>query len=135
LFGVPTSIKDNVEMEGTVATVGLSARANRINKADSPMIRCIKNSGMIPFIKTNIPQLAFNFDSNNPLWGRALNPWNKNKSVGGSSGGEGAVLAGGVSPIGIGNDMGGSVRIPSHFCGVSGLMPSAHRLPVMGCFT
>jgi Asp-tRNA(Asn)/Glu-tRNA(Gln) amidotransferase A subunit family amidase len=87
LFGVPISIKDNLEMKSTAATIGLSSRANIINEEDSPHIVCIKNSGMIPFIKTNLPQLAFNFDSNNFLWGRALNPWNHNKSVGGSSGG------------------------------------------------
>lgn len=83
---------------------------------------------MIPLIKTNLPQLAFNFDTNNFLWGRCLNPWNKKKSVGGSSGGQAASLAAGISPIGIGNDMGGSIRIPAQFCGVSGLMPSANRL-------
>ncbi len=122
-------------MQGTVATVGLSARAFKTCEHDSSLILCIKNNGMIPFIKTNLPQLAFNFDSNNYLWGRCLNPWNHKKSVGGSSGGEGAALASGVSPIGVGNDMGGSIRIPSQFCGVSGLMPSAHRLGTMGAFT
>jgi fatty acid amide hydrolase len=74
-------------MESTASTIGLSARANNISKTDSPHIICIKNSGMIPFMKTNLPQLAFAFDSNNFLWGRTLNPWNQNKSVGGSSGG------------------------------------------------
>jgi Asp-tRNA(Asn)/Glu-tRNA(Gln) amidotransferase A subunit family amidase len=122
-------------MKSTSATIGLSCRANIINEEDSPHIVCIKNSGMIPFIKTNLPQLAFNFDSNNFLWGRTLNPWNHNKSVGGSSGGEGASLAAGISPIGVGNDMGGSLRIPAQFCGISALMPSPHRLPEMGIFT
>lgn len=135
LFGVPISIKDNIEMKSTSSTVGLSSRANIIQEEDSPHIVCIKNSGMIPFIKTNLPQLAFNFDSNNFLWGRTLNPWNHNKSAGGSSGGEAAALASGISPIGVGNDMGGSIRIPVHFCGVSGLMPTPRRLPQMGAFT
>lgn len=128
---MPISIKDNIEMEGTVSSIGLSARANNVCKSDSPHIVCIKNSGMIPFIKTNLPQLAFAFDSNNFLWGRTLNPWNKNKSAGGSSGGEGAALAAGVSPIGLANDQGGSIRIPAQFCGVSGLMPSQGRLPII----
>ena len=61
LFGVPISIKDNIEMESTAATVGLSCRANNVNDQDSPHIVCIKNSGMIPFVKTNMPQLSFNF--------------------------------------------------------------------------
>ena len=84
---MPVSIKDNIEMKSTVATVGLSYRANKVNEHDSPHIVCIKNSGMIPFVKTNLPQLAFNFDSNNFLWGKVLNPWNHKKTAGGSSGG------------------------------------------------
>jgi len=96
------------------------------------MVKCLKNSGVIPFVKTNLPQLAFNFDSVNYLWGRTLNPWNKKKSAGGSSGGEGASIASRVSPIGIGNDQAGSIRIPSQFNGVFGLMPSPDRLPING---
>jgi len=95
----------------------------------------MKNSGMIPFVKTNLPQLAFAFDSHNFLWGRVLNPWNHNKSAGGSSGGEGASLATGISSIGLANDQGGSIRIPSHFCGVSGLLPSVSRLHSFGSET
>ena len=87
---------------------------------------------MIPFIKTNLPQLAFNFDCANYLWGRTLNPWNTKKSAGGSSGGEGAGIAARVTPIGIGNDMGGSIRIPSAFNGVYGLMCGGDRLPFNG---
>jgi len=74
-------------MEGTSSTVGLTIRANKIDNEDCLLVKAIKRSGMIPFIKTNLPQLAMNFDSNNFLWGRSLNPWNKKKSVGGSSGG------------------------------------------------
>lgn len=92
---------------------------------------CVKNSGLIPFVKTNLPQIALNFDTNNFLWGRCLNPWNNNKSAGGSSGGEGAIVAAKISPIGIGNDMLGSIRIPSSFNGVFGLMSSPGRLPLM----
>lgn len=73
--------------------------------------------------------MAFNFDSFNFLWGRTLNPWNVKKSAGGSSGGEGASIAARTSPIGIGNDMAGSIRIPAAFNGVFGLCPSADRLP------
>ena len=95
----------------------------------------LKHTGQIPFIKTNLPQLAFNFDSTNFLWGRTLNPWNHKKSAGGSSGGEGAAVAARVSPIGIGNDMAGSIRIPAAFNGVFGFMPSADRLPFWGQIT
>ncbi|MFM7851152.1 MAG: amidase family protein, partial [Flammeovirgaceae bacterium] len=96
---------------------------------------CIKNSGMIPFVKTNLPQLALTYDSNNFVWGNTLNSWNKNKSAGGSSGGEGAAIGARISPIGVGNDMLGSVRIPATFNGVVGLLSSPGRLPVMGSTT
>jgi Asp-tRNA(Asn)/Glu-tRNA(Gln) amidotransferase A subunit family amidase len=135
LFGVPISIKDNIELEGTTSTVGLTIRANDIKKEDNLLSQAIKASGMIPFVKTNLPQLALNFDSNNFLWGRSLNPWNNKKSVGGSSGGEAAALAARVSLIGIGNDIGGSLRIPAAFCGVTSLMPGPGRLPKMGFYT
>lgn len=74
-------------MKGTHSTIGVTIRATRVDKEDCATIKCIKHSGMIPFIKTNLPQLAFNFDTNNFLWGRTLNPWNVKKSPGGSSGG------------------------------------------------
>ena len=135
LFGVPTSIKDNIDMEGTCSTIGITVRAERPFKEDCATIKCVKHTGQIPFMKTNLPQLAFNFDSNNFLWGRTLNPWNHKKSAGGSSGGEGAAVAARISPIGIGNDMAGSIRIPAAFNGVFGLMPSADRLPFWGQVT
>jgi Asp-tRNA(Asn)/Glu-tRNA(Gln) amidotransferase A subunit family amidase len=129
LFGIPTSIKENIDMENTRSTLGVTIRADRFVKEDCATIKCMKFTGLIPFIKTNLPQLAFNFDCNNFLWGRALNPWNPKKSPGGSSGGEGAAIAARISPVGIGNDMAGSIRIPAAFNGVCGLCPSADRLP------
>lgn len=125
------SIKDNIELKGTRSTIGLTTRANTIINEDCGIMVCVKNSGMIPFVKTNLPQIALNFDSNNFLWGLCTNPWNKTKSAGGSSGGEGAIVAAKISPIGIGNDMLGSVRIPAAFNGVFGLMSSPGRLPLM----
>jgi Asp-tRNA(Asn)/Glu-tRNA(Gln) amidotransferase A subunit family amidase len=113
----------------------LTSRANTIIKKDCPLIIAIKNAGMIPFIKTNLPQLAMNFDSNNFLWGRACNPWNKNKSVGGSSGGEAAALAARMSLIGVGNDIGGSLRIPAAFCGIASLLSGQGRIPMMNSVT
>jgi fatty acid amide hydrolase len=118
-------------MKGTRSTIGLTIRANDIKTEDNCIIKCVKNSGMIPYMKTNLPQIALNYDSSNFLWGRTLNPWNQNKSAGGSSGGEAASIAARVSPIGIGNDMLGSIRIPASFNGVCGLMVSVGRLPTM----
>lgn len=118
-------------MQGTRSTIGLTIRADKFKTEDNCIIQCVKNSGMIPYMKTNLPQIALNYDSSNFLWGRTLNPWNQNKSAGGSSGGEAASIAARVSPIGIGNDMLGSIRIPVAFNGVCGLMVSVGRLPAM----
>ena len=122
-------------MSGTRSSIGLSARLNTVNNSDCGIIHCIKNSGMIPFIKTNLPQIALSYDSNNFAWGTVLNPWNKKKCAGGSSGGEGSAVGARISPLGIGNDMLGSVRIPSTFNGLVGLLSSAGRLPVLGSTT
>jgi len=131
-YGIPISIKDNIDMAGTRTTVGMSCRANRFVEKDCSLIRCIKNSGMIPFVKTNVPQLIMVFDSTNELWGRVLNPWNQKRTPGGSSGGEAAAIAARISPIGIGNDIGGSVRIPASCCGIVSMLPSTGRIPFMG---
>jgi fatty acid amide hydrolase len=83
---------------------------------------------MIPFARTNVPQLAMTFACNNYLWGRTLNPWNKERSVGGSSGGEAGLISSRCSPIGIGTDFGGSLRIPASFCGLYTLKSGKNRL-------
>lgn len=132
LYGIPISIKDNIDMKGLKTTYGATERLKDEVEKDAPLVKCIKNSGMIPFMKTNIPQLAMCFDTYNPIYGRALNPWDNHRSAGGSSGGTSAATAARVSPIGIGNDMAGSIRIPSHFCGLCGLMTSPRRWPKMG---
>jgi len=96
---------------------------------DSGLIRCIKDTGAIPFVKTNVPDSLLSFESYNDVWGRTTNPHNKGYSPGGSTGGESALLAAGGSIIGIGiirgfislmsgTDVAGSVRIPAHFCGI-----------------
>ena len=135
LFGVPVSVKDNIEMEGTVSSFGLIARSNIPIPDDSPMVVCLKHSGMIPFVKTTLPQYGFSFESLSKVWGRCLNPWNENKTPGGSSSGEAAAVAARVSPIGFGNDMAGSLRIPAHCCGVYGFMVGVNRFPKLNAFT
>lgn len=91
-------------------------------------MKCLKNSGAIPFVKTNLPQLGMTIETNNFLWGRTLNPWNTGRAVGGSSGGEGAVISARCSILGVGSDIGGSIRIPSEHCGVFGLKPFSQRI-------
>ena len=132
LYGVPIAIKENIDMKGLKSTYGATERLLDEVEKDAPLIKCLKNSGMIPFIRTNVPQLAMCFDTYNPIYGRSLNPWSNARSAGGSSGGTSAALAARVAPIGLGNDMAGSVRIPSHFCGLTGLMVSPRRWPQMG---
>ena len=83
---------------------------------------------MIPFVKTNVPQLGMTFESVNKIWGRAENPWDKNRTPGGSSGGEGGIVASRCSLIGLGSDLGGSIRIPSEYCGLFGLKPTSTRI-------
>lgn len=91
-------------------------------------MKCIKNSGMIPYIKTNIPQAGFSVETNNNLWGRTVNPWNRDRACGGSSGGEGAIISSQCSLIGLGSDIGGSIRVPAEFCGVFALKPYSKRI-------
>ena len=90
------------------------------------------SAGAIPFVKTNVPQTMFAFESVNPLWGRTLNPHNPAFGAGGSSGGEAALIGGGGSPLGLGSDVGGSLRIPTAFCGIYSLKPGAGRVSAFG---
>ena len=87
-----------------------------------------KNTGMIPYIRGNTPQIGMTFETNNNLWGRSINPWNRSRAVGGSSGGEAGLLASRCSMLGLGSDIGGSIRIPSEFCGVFGMKPNSRRI-------
>ena len=89
----------------------------------------LRTAGAIPIAKTNLPQLMIFTETDNPLYGRTNNPWNLERSCGGSSGGEGAVIAAGASPLGLGNDIGGSLRVPAAFCGITSIRPTAGRTP------
>ena len=88
---------------------------NLTPKDDGVLSQVLKSAGVVIFAKTNIPQTLLTFETSNPVWGRCVNPWNAERTPGGSSGGEAALLAAGGSPLGIGTDVGGSVRIPCHF--------------------
>lgn len=83
---------------------------------------------MIPFVQTNVPQFGMALETGNYLWGRAKNPWNTDRAVGGSSGGEGGMISARCSVLGVGSDIGGSIRIPSEHCGVFGLKPNSKRI-------
>ncbi|KPV75250.1 uncharacterized protein RHOBADRAFT_26559 [Rhodotorula graminis WP1] len=136
LHGVPVSIKDQVDIAGGHdSTMGLTHMINRPAPADATLIRIIRDAGGIPFVKTNVPQTMLSFECSNPLFGRSGNPHNPERITGGSSGGEGGLLGGDGSVIGIGSDIGGSLRIPAHFSGCYSIKPCAGRISSTGCRT
>ncbi|NWU78230.1 FAAH1 hydrolase, partial [Onychorhynchus coronatus] len=128
LYGIPVSIKDHIGHKGHLSTCGLVQCLDTLMKEDSVLVKVLKRQGAIPFVMTNVPQSLFSYDCSNPIFGQTVNPFNHQRSPGGSSGGEGALIAGGGSILGIGSDMGGSIRLPSSFCGLCGLKPTAERL-------
>ncbi|NWW19003.1 FAAH1 hydrolase, partial [Falcunculus frontatus] len=128
LYGIPVSIKDHIGHKGHLATCGLVQCLGTLMEEDSVLVKVLKRQGAIPFAMTNVPQSLFSYDCSNPIFGQTLNPFNPQKSPGGSSGGEGALIAGGGSILGIGSDVAGSIRLPSSFCGLCGLKPTAERL-------
>jgi amidase len=112
--------------------MGFSALLNRPASSDADVVALLKAAGAIPIVKTNVPQTMFAFECSNPVWGRSLNPYNGAFTCGGSSGGEGAMLAIDGSALGIGSDIGGSLRIPAAMCGVYSLKPSPLRVSYVG---
>jgi fatty acid amide hydrolase len=129
LAGLPVTIKECFDLAGTATTYGLTTRRGEIETRDDPYVAAWRTAGAIPIAKTNLPQLMFYTETDNPLYGRTNNPWDLERSCGGSSGGEAAVIAAGASPLGLGNDIGGSLRIPAAFCGITAIRPTAGRLP------
>lgn len=132
LHGLPLTIKDNIDVSGTDSTLGLRSRLNRPAEKDALLVSELRAAGAIVLGKTNVPQLLLVQESDNAVFGTTRNPFHPDRSPGGSSGGEGAALASGQTPLGIGSDIGGSIRIPAHFCGVCGLKPTLHRWSVRG---
>ncbi len=129
LRGVPFTIKENLDCVGSPTTQGIPALAEAMPPSDAPVVERMKRAGAIPLARTNLPELGGRLDTDNPLRGRTFNPWNPALTPGGSSGGEAAALATGMSPIGLGNDILGSLRNPAYCCGISSLKPSAGRIP------
>ncbi|XP_059095221.1 fatty acid amide hydrolase 1-like [Tigriopus californicus] len=128
LYGLPMSIKECYFVKGYDATVGLSRFINQPLPADASIIQHLKELGAVPFCLTNVPQTMKSYGCSNPVFGVTTNPWDKTRSPGGSSGGEACLLALNGSPLGIGSDVGGSLRTPAHFCGVVGLKPTTGRI-------
>jgi amidase len=131
--GVPFSIKDSIEVEGTVCTAGTMGYQNAPRSTrDATLVRRLRAAGAIPLARTNLPDLLFAFESDNLFRGRTNNPYDLSKTSGGSSGGEAALIAACGSPFGLGSDAAGSVRLPAHFCGIASIKPTSGRLPRTG---
>uniref|UniRef100_A0A7E4VVI9 fatty acid amide hydrolase n=1 Tax=Panagrellus redivivus TaxID=6233 RepID=A0A7E4VVI9_PANRE len=128
MFGMPISIKESVRVLGHDQTSGYAAEIGNIATSDSILVKVLKEQGFIPFAFTNIPQSLISFGSKNPVYGVTVNPHNPKRTSGGSSSGEGAVIGCGGSIVGMGSDVAGSIRIPSHFSGVVGIKPSHWRM-------
>jgi amidase len=133
LHGVPVSIKDPFAYVGVASTIGFTAfLENELPKENAPLVKILLELGAILYCKTNIPQTMMTADSHNNVFGRVLNPHKLKLQAGGSSGGEGALVAMRGSILGIGTDIGGSIRIPALCCGTYGFKPSINRVPYGG---
>lgn len=129
LHGVPCTVKENIDLAGTPTTQGIAALKDAVASTDAPVVERMRAAGAIPIGRTNLPDLGLRVHTDSELHGLTRNPWDLGRTVGGSSGGEGAALASGMSPLGLGNDVGGSLRNPAHCCGVASIKPTTGVVP------
>src|SRR5450759_4883431 len=132
LHGVPCTVKENIDVAGLPTTWGVPALAGAVVPLDAPVVQRMRAAGAIPIGRTNLPDMALRVSTDSSLYGITRNPWNAQRTAGGSSGGEAVALATGMSPIGLGNDLGGSLRNPANACGIASIRPSAGRVPDAG---
>ncbi|EFQ85587.1 hypothetical protein PTT_19436 [Pyrenophora teres f. teres 0-1] len=132
LHGVPISLKDTFKIRGYDASIGLAALCFKPAQENSTLVECLLRAGAVLYCKTNIPQTLMALDSHNNIFGRTINPLNTAVTAGGSSGGEGALVAMRGSILGVGTDVGGSIRIPAMCDGTFGIKPSWERIPYAG---
>jgi Asp-tRNA(Asn)/Glu-tRNA(Gln) amidotransferase A subunit family amidase len=132
LEGVPVTVKDTIETRGLRTTCGSQLRSSHVPAVDATAVARLKAAGAIVFGKTNASEMALTYEASNPVFGRTNNPHDARLTAGGSSGGEAAAIAAGLSPAGLGSDLMGSIRVPAHFCGIYGLKPTTWRVPCDG---
>jgi amidase len=132
LEGLPVTIKDSIITEGLRSTWGMKIFEDYVTDVDAPVVERLRAAGAIVIGKTNTPEMTLDYDCDNPVFGLTRNPWKPDHVPGGSSGGEAAALAAGLSALGMGSDYGGSIRVPAHFCGIVGLKPSWGTIPLTG---
>ena len=135
LHGVPITVKECLDLEGSPSTFGLPSRANIPAAQDDRYVARLRKAGAVVLGKTNVSQLLIYVEADNPLYGRTNNPWDLERAPGGSSGGQAAIIAAGGSPLGIGTDIGGSNRVPAAFCGIVGFKATAGRMPDPGRYS
>ncbi|WP_158883689.1 amidase [Amycolatopsis anabasis] len=134
LGGVPFTIKDSFDTEGVRTTRGSSLFAEHVPVADATAVARLRAAGGIPLAKTNLPEMSYWTETDNLIVGRSLNPYDPERTPGGSSGGESAAIAAGLSPIGLGSDVAISVRGPAHDTGIASIKPTHGRVPCTGHF-
>ena len=132
LHGVPMTLKDSLDTEGVVTTGGTTGRRDFVPDQDSTVAARLRAAGAVLLGKTNTPELTMAGETDNLVYGRTNNPFNLERIPGGSSGGAAAIVCAGGSPFDVGSDTGGSVRMPSHFCGIAGIKPNSGRVPRTG---
>jgi Asp-tRNA(Asn)/Glu-tRNA(Gln) amidotransferase A subunit family amidase len=133
--GVPISLKEELQQKSFVSTCGLLRKANRklVSPQDGLLVHLLKaNAGLIPHVRSNLPTLVMSSETDNDVYGLAVNPYNAARMVGGSSGGEGVLISSRCSPLGIGSDIAGSVRIPAMACGLFSFKPTPGRVSTVG---
>ncbi len=128
LHGVPITVKENIDLVGSATTHGIVGLKDSLPETDAPVVAHLKQAGAIPIGRTNLPDFGLRFHTDNDLRGATRNPWDPSRTPGGSSGGEAAAIACGMSPLGVGNDMGGSLRYPAQCCGIAAMKPSLGRV-------
>jgi Asp-tRNA(Asn)/Glu-tRNA(Gln) amidotransferase A subunit family amidase len=134
LHGVPVSIKSSIDVEGLGCECGSRLRKGMVSPSDAPLVARLRAAGAIILGNTNVPEFLMAYETDNILHGRTNNPWDLERTPGGSSGGEAAAIAAGCSAGGVGSDGGGSIRIPAHYSGICGLKPTPGRIPSTGHF-
>jgi amidase len=132
LHGLPFTVKEAIALTGTPSTNGCLALDSTPAREDAVVVSHLRDAGAIPIAKTNVSELCLSYDSVNPLYGATRNPHDPSRSAGGSSGGEGAAVAAGMTAFGVGSDMAGSIRFPAHLDGVAGIKPGRGVVPGTG---
>ena len=134
LAGVPVSVKECFGVRGLSTTLGIKARRGLADADDAPLVKQLRAAGAVIVGKANVPQAMYLHETDNPVWGRTLHPADPSRGPGGSSGGDAALVAVGVVPLAVGNDLAGSLRQPAHACGIAALVPRSVALGTGGAF-